>query len=313
MKQSIFSLSLAFLFAFTSCGDDDGGNPLESLDPALSVHSELRGRWFIYERTFEVDTCSLGESRGDTYVIHITEKSCEIENPKPFFTSATGCRAAGDQVIIYLEGSRTEKDCTISGDETISLALRNPSELYGSFEGSLNVQGDCSLGLTNGESSCRVSGTAAGYPLEPANPARFPSPSVDERDVDLDGIRDTEDNCPHDPNADQADDNENGIGNACEADVDRDGIGDSDDNCPRDVNADQVDLDQDGIGNLCDSDRDGDAFPNDTDPCPDESSNGCLPIVDDSDPLCELMCTGVFGGSCPPQCEGRYRTPTDLY
>ncbi len=43
------------------------------------------------------------------------------------------------------------------------------------------------------------------------------APGVDDNlDTDEDGIRDLSDNCPNDPNADQADDNADGQGNACE-------------------------------------------------------------------------------------------------
>jgi hypothetical protein len=36
-------------------------------------------------------------------------------------------------------------------------------------------------------------------------------------DLDNDGVADGLDNCPNVPNADQADSNHNGVGNACEA------------------------------------------------------------------------------------------------
>jgi hypothetical protein len=47
------------------------------------------------------------------------------------------------------------------------------------------------------------------------------------------------DNCPTDPNPDQADDDADDVGNVC-------------DNCPQDFNPDQADTDQDGIGDVCD-------------------------------------------------------------
>jgi len=64
-------------------------------------------------------------------------------------------------------------------------------------------------------------------------------------DSDNDGVPDLFppdlcDNCPETPNADQADGDGDGVGDAC-------------DNCPDDYNPDQADSDQDGIGDACDN------------------------------------------------------------
>jgi len=75
-------------------------------------------------------------------------------------------------------------------------------------------------------------------------------------DRDGDGVEDGADNCPSTANADQADDNHNGIGNACEAngapDADMDGRPDTADNCVTVWNVNQADDDRDGVGNVCD-------------------------------------------------------------
>ena len=55
-------------------------------------------------------------------------------------------------------------------------------------------------------------------------------------------------------------------------DVDGDGIADDVDNCPSIANADQADLDEDGLGDACDDDADGDGFTNDVD-CDDMDAN----------------------------------------
>ncbi|MFK7979358.1 MAG: T9SS type A sorting domain-containing protein, partial [Saprospiraceae bacterium] len=93
---------------------------------------------------------------------------------------------------------------------------------------------------------------------------------------DGDGICDDADNCPTMMNADQADNDGDGIGNLCDdtpdgvidpcanagGDSDGDGICDDADNCPTMMNADQADNDGDGIGNLCDDTPDGIIDPN---------------------------------------------------
>lgn len=90
-------------------------------------------------------------------------------------------------------------------------------------------------------------------------------------DADGDGVVTDTDNCPDVANADQADADSDGIGDACDAvndDADADGVGDSIDNCPAVANADQADLDSDDVGDACDTDTDGDTVENGTDNCP---------------------------------------------
>jgi hypothetical protein len=80
-------------------------------------------------------------------------------------------------------------------------------------------------------------------------------PSWLVQDADRDGLADQYDNCPDVPNLDQADTDNNGIGNACDeaTDRDNDGIPDSEDNCPGLANATQADADGDGAGDRCDN------------------------------------------------------------
>jgi len=87
-------------------------------------------------------------------------------------------------------------------------------------------------------------------------------------DSDLDGIPDDADNCPFNANADQADEDNDGIGDACEGDQDGDTIPDGEDNCVTVPNVDQSDVDGDGIGDVCDNDSDNDGIPDVIDNCP---------------------------------------------
>lgn len=81
--------------------------------------------------------------------------------------------------------------------------------------------------------------------------------SFEADDSDNDGVSDGADNCPLTANADQADTDGDGAGNACDADDDNDGVPDANDAFPLDPN-ESIDTDGDGTGNNADTDDDGD-------------------------------------------------------
>jgi len=94
------------------------------------------------------------------------------------------------------------------------------------------------------------------------------------RDTDLDGVVDLEDNCKEVKNRDQADADNDGQGDACDADRDGDDVLDSADNCPLAANPDQLDTDSDGSGDICDDDDDNDGVTDGSDNCPLQANTG---------------------------------------
>jgi CSLREA domain-containing protein len=114
-------------------------------------------------------------------------------------------------------------------------------------------------------------------------------------DADGDGVLDGADNCPVDPNADQANLDGDPQGDVCDPDDDNDGVPDTPDNCPVDPNADQANADGDPQGDVCDPDDDNDAVLDGADSCPVQagptSNAGCpVPVTQPAtttvNPLC---------------------------
>lgn len=99
-----------------------------------------------------------------------------------------------------------------------------------------------------------------------------PDPIETPDDSDSDGIADEQDNCPLVANEDQADSDDNGIGDACDTltgpDSDGDTVPDLLDNCPAIANTSQQDIDNDNIGDACDQDDDNDGIADGVDNCP---------------------------------------------
>ena len=106
------------------------------------------------------------------------------------------------------------------------------------------------------------------------------TPNPDQADGDDDGVGDACDNCPVTPNADQLDGDSDGVGDVC-------------DNCPDVANPDQADGDGDGSGDACDR-------------CPSDPDQECVcetPFVCGG-PVSECLPDAGFGCFCVASIEG---------
>lgn len=102
---------------------------------------------------------------------------------------------------------------------------------------------DVSLELARGIGPVRFFSAATG-----ATTAKLVSYS---RDADRDGRSTQRDNCPRAKNVPQADLDQDGVGDACDADLDDDGVRNPRDNCPLRWNSEQADSNLDGRGDAC--------------------------------------------------------------
>lgn len=108
----------------------------------------------------------------------------------------------------------------------------------------------------------------------------FPNNSSEWSDGDGDGIGDNSDNCPASFNATQADQDGDGYGDVCDTDIDGDGVHNSTDAFPNNPN-EWLDSDGDGVGDNSDlypsdpyehSDSDGDGVGDNADVFPNDAS-----------------------------------------
>ncbi|MEX2237629.1 MAG: calcium-binding protein [Dehalococcoidia bacterium] len=156
-----------------------------------------------------------------------------------------------------------------------------------------------------------------------------------EPDSDGDGVTDSADNCPNDANADQANFDNDGEGDACDSDDDNDGIADGSDdceqtptstnvaadgcpdpdnddvstfagdNCPSVANANQTNTDGEGEGDACDGDDDNDTILDGPDNCPLTANTNQADV--DGDGTGDV-CDGVDNR---PTCSGQPATVLD--
>ena len=148
--------------------------------------------------------------------------------------------------------SPTPAPRTDNGDSTVT--IHAPSTA-GDYTVVINYRAD--LAPAGNQDSASITGSTS---------ATFTF-TVGSADADGDGIADASDNCPSVANADQANNDGDAQGDACDADDDNDTVADASDNCQFTANTDQANNDGDAQGDVCDADDDNDTVADTTDNC----------------------------------------------
>ena len=222
-----------------------------------------------------------------------------IHNPHPAWTSIAGARwvnVTGEAIhewgnFVYTKtlelpanAINASVDVEYAVDDCATFSVNNPTSNF-----AVDTSNPCSLADEHFSSVQHASSVLqAGVNrlrFDVINALNFPNPSglifkavatyELPVDTDGDGVLDSADNCDSTGNADQANEDGDDLGDACDTfdnrDSDGDTISNGGDNCVDVSNADQVDSDADGIGNECDTqdnaDSDGDGVQNHADNC----------------------------------------------
>ena len=154
--------------------------------------------------------------------------------------AGSGCTAAAVTLAgsAYVAWVRADISRSTSGVERLCLQDTNG--------GNCDVNDLCSAGYAQFSGSTFSAG--------PADTDADGLNDCVDPDIDGDGLANAADNCPSVANANQADTDHNGQGDACDPfDRDGDGIWNINDNCPDAANLDQADADSNGVGNVCDA------------------------------------------------------------
>ena len=165
--------------------------------------------------------------------------------------SPLGRTQAGADYVVYAPPPAFTLDLAgLTQAQGFEIDGASPGDFLGAAAGVGDANGDGFADLLVGASGADNNGRSASG-----------SAYLITRDSDSDGWRDVDDNCPAVANADQADQDHDTIGDACDNDRDGDNHPNDNDNCPAVANADQADQDHDTIGDACDND-----FPDKTPP-----------------------------------------------
>ena len=141
-----------------------------------------------------------------------------IDNDQQINVNA-GC--SGDKIIIVADTTGLDFE-----DNTFRVDIINVEDLYGNKADTIS------------------------WVFDVSGPESFET--EEGGDTDGDGIINGIDNCPLSYNPDQADMDDDGIGDICDGDIDGDGVNNDVDNCPFVPNPGQEDSNSNGIGDACD-------------------------------------------------------------
>ena len=250
------------------------------------MSSDFSSTYISIEARAETDFVNQNGTAGaEVEVTFVVHEPVSLDRDTGFFGLGSASLSQGGQVLWYDQWP--ENSCTDLFPPASTCVALSPGE-YTLRVGASGFGTNCGGCFPNG-----------------AGDATLQFAACDDADGDL--LCDIVDNCPNDANPDQADADNDNLGDACdicvgpENDADHDGfcadvdncptthnptqsdqdgdeLGDVCDNCPTQSNAPQMDSDLDGIGDACDNcpaminplqlDGDGDGWGNGCDNCP---------------------------------------------
>ena len=253
-----------------TCAPDPRGDACDSTtaDPDLDLVEDVGDNCLdtYNPNQFDIDTNGIGnECDHDADVVSAEPLPAQLE----VFMGFMGGTGFDSPLALPLAGPA---DGLVAGNFTIG---DSNQDLVVTLPGSGSIQ------IFSGDG---LGGFSALAPITlGGEPGALASLDANPRDLDLDGVLNSADNCPTRYNATQVDTDRDGAGDACsvvenpDQDIVVTLLSKSGDNCPDVYNFSQLDTDMDRIGDACDSnpsiynpadDEDADGVPNSTDNCP---------------------------------------------
>ena len=208
-------------------GDDDNG----SNSGSAYIFELTNGTWA------QVEKLTAADAAADDYFGY----SVSISGDKAIVGSFSNDHNGTDSGAVYFFGAvpidNTAPTITLTGANPQSIIEGNAYTELGATA-SDDTDGDITNAIAivaNSVDTNAVGSYTVTYNVSDAagNPATQVTRTVNVlADTDGDGVADINDNCSNTPNADQADNDNDNIGDVCDPDDDNDGILDGDDNCP---------------------------------------------------------------------------------